>query len=95
MTAFDEEYSAGTAISLGARDFIKKPFSPEEFAIRLTKMIGDSETMKRVKNGKASDQPLQEITNGPEAPGRMKGETETDESIEKFVDDLIKPLKTS
>jgi CheY-like chemotaxis protein len=93
MTAFDEEYSAGTAISLGAREFIKKPFSPEEFAIRLTKMIGDSETMKRVKNGKASDQAFQDIGNGTEAPGRMKGETGTDGSIEKFVDDLIKPLK--
>jgi two-component system alkaline phosphatase synthesis response regulator PhoP len=95
MTAFDEEYSAGTAISLGAREFIKKPFSPDEFAIRLTKMIGDSETMKRVKNGKASDQAFQEIRNGSETPVRMKDETETDGGIEKFVDDLIKPLKKS
>ncbi len=93
MTAFDEEYSAGTAISLGAREFIKKPFSPEEFAIRLTKMIGDSETMKRVKNGKASDQAFQEIRNESETPGRMNGEMETDGGIEKLVDDLIKPLK--
>ena len=34
MTAFDEEYSAATAISLGAREFVKKPFSPDEFASR-------------------------------------------------------------
>jgi two-component system alkaline phosphatase synthesis response regulator PhoP len=95
MTAFDEEYSAGTAISLGAREFIKKPFSPDEFAIRLSKMIGDSETMKRVKNGKDADQAPQEIMNGSEAPGRMKGETEIDESIEKFFNDLINPLKKS
>jgi two-component system, OmpR family, alkaline phosphatase synthesis response regulator PhoP len=93
MTAFDEEYSAGTAISLGAREFIKKPFSPDEFAIRLSMMIGDSETMKRVKNGKGADHAPQEIINSSEAPGRMKVETDTDESIEKFVDDLIKPLK--
>jgi hypothetical protein len=58
-------------------------------------MIGDSETRKRVKNGKDADQAPQEIMNGSEAPGRMKGEMETDESIEKFVNDLIKPLKKS
>jgi DNA-binding response OmpR family regulator len=95
MTAFDEEYSAGTAISLGAKEFIKKPFSPEEFAIRLTKMIGDSETMKKVKNGKASDQAFQDIGNGSEAAGRMMDETEADGGIQKFVDDLIDPLKKS
>jgi len=95
MTAFDEEYSAGTAISLGAREFIKKPFSPEEFAIRLSMMIGDSEAMKRMKNGKDADQAPQEIMKPSEAPGGMKGETDTDESIEKFFDDLIKPSKKS
>ena len=51
MTAFDEEYSAGVAISVGAREFIKKPFSLDEFAIRFRKMIGDSETLKRMKSG--------------------------------------------
>jgi len=95
MTAFDEEYSAGTAISLGAREFIKKPFSPDEFAIRLSKMIGDSETMRRMGSGKEGDKETQEFTNELEAPKQMKGETDTDESIEKLVDDLIKPLKKS
>jgi len=95
MTAFDEEYSAGTAISLGAREFIKKPFSPEEFAIRLNKMIGDSDTMKIVKSGKDADNDTQEFMDESEAPGRMEGEMDTDESIEKFVDDLIRPLKKS
>ena len=95
MTAFDEEYSAGTAISLGAREFIKKPFSPDEFAIRLSMMIGDSEAMKRMKNGKDADQAPQEIMKPSEALGGMKGETDTDESIEKFFDDLIKPSKKS
>ena len=95
MTAFDEEYSAGTAISLGAREFIKKPFSPEEFAIRLSKMIGDSETMKGVKSGKGADKDAREFMNESEAPGRMNGETDAGESIEKLVDDLVKPLKKS
>jgi DNA-binding NtrC family response regulator len=33
MTAFDEEYSAGNAISVGAQEFIKKPFYLDEFAL--------------------------------------------------------------
>lgn len=33
MTAFDEEYSAGIAISAGAQEFLKKPFSLNEFTI--------------------------------------------------------------
>jgi CheY-like chemotaxis protein len=95
MTAFDEEYSAGTAISLGAREFIKKPFSPDEFAIRLSKMIGDSETLKGVKRRKGADEDTPEFMNESEVPGRMNGETDVDESIEKLVDDLVKPLKES
>ena len=61
MTAFDEEYSAGTAIFFGAREFIKKPFSPEEFAIRLSKMIGDSQTMRRMGSGKEGDKETEEL----------------------------------
>ncbi len=95
MTAFDEEYSAGTAISLGARDFIKKPFSPEEFAIRLSKMLGDSQTMGRMVNGAKGDKETQESMNEPDAPRKMKSEKDEDESIAKFVDDLVKPLKES
>ncbi len=95
MTAFDEEYSAGTAISLGAREFIKKPFSPDEFAIRLTKMIGDSETMKRIGSGEEADKETQESMNESETPRQMKTEKDADESIERLVDDLVKPLKES
>jgi DNA-binding response OmpR family regulator len=61
MTAFDEEYSAGTAISVGAREFIKKPFSLDEFAIRLHKMINDSEILKRMKSEKNVDENIQEL----------------------------------
>jgi len=93
MTAFDEEYSAGTAISLGAREFIKKPFSPEEFAIRLSKMIGDSEIMKKMKNEKEAGQAPQEIRSEPEAPGRMKGANDLDERTQGLVDDLMKAFK--
>lgn len=61
MTAFEEEYSAGIAISAGAQEFLKKPFSLEEFAIRLHKMINDSETLRRLKNEKNVDQDMQDL----------------------------------
>jgi CheY-like chemotaxis protein len=63
MTAFDKEYSQGIAISIGAREFIKKPFSLDEFAVRLHKMINDSETIKRMKKEKKVDENLQDLIN--------------------------------
>jgi len=63
MTAFDEEYSAGTAISVGAREFIKKPFSIDEFAIRLHKMMNDSEAPMRLKSEKNVDKDMQDFMN--------------------------------
>jgi len=93
MTAFDEEYSAGTAISLGAREFVKKPFSPDEFAIRLNKMIGDSETMRRMGSGKEVDKETQEFTNELEAPNQKKSEEDADEITQDLVEDLLKTLE--
>ena len=61
MTAFEEEHAAGIAISVGARDFIKKPFSLNEFSVRLHKMINDSETIKRMKKEKKVDENLQDL----------------------------------
>ncbi len=61
MTAFDEEYSAGVAISVGAREFIKKPFSLDEFAIRLHKMINESKTIKRMKIEKPVDENIEDL----------------------------------
>jgi CheY-like chemotaxis protein len=61
MTAFDEEYSAGIAISVGAREFIKKPFSLDEFAIRLHKMINDSKVIKRMKSEKNVDENIEDL----------------------------------
>jgi DNA-binding NtrC family response regulator len=49
MTGFGEEYSAGTAIAFGAQEFIKKPFTVEEFGIRLRKMIRGWDLLKQVK----------------------------------------------
>jgi len=61
MTAFGEEYTAGGAISAGAREFIGKPFSPEAFSAQLQKMIDDSETIKRLKSEKIVDENVQDL----------------------------------
>lgn len=63
MTAFDEEYSERTAISVGAQEFLKKPFTLDEFAARLNKMINDAEVLKRMKSEKPADGNLQELMN--------------------------------
>jgi DNA-binding NtrC family response regulator len=61
MIAFNEEYSMGTTISVGAREFIKIPFSLDEFAIRLHKMIHDFETLRRPKSEKDAEENIQEL----------------------------------
>ena len=75
MTGFDEEYSAGTAISVGAREFIKKPFSLEEFSLRLRKMIADSETLGQLKIEKEKEEDFQDIMNELEAALKKNEET--------------------
>jgi DNA-binding response OmpR family regulator len=88
MTAFDEEYSAAMAISVGAREFIRKPFSLDEFAIRLHKMIVDSKTLKQMKRAKDVDEEIQNIRNELETLKRIKGEREVDEGVQNLLDEL-------
>jgi CheY-like chemotaxis protein len=88
MTAFDEEYSAGVAISFGAREFIKKPFSLDEFAIRFRKMIGDLETLKRMKSGKDVDENIQKPRNELETLKPAKSTVERDKQIQEFIDEM-------
>jgi DNA-binding NtrC family response regulator len=75
MTAFDEEYSAGTAISCGAREFIIKPFSPDEFSIRLHKMIKESETIKQTRKEKDGGENIEDFINELEAIIRRENGT--------------------
>jgi CheY-like chemotaxis protein len=72
MTAFEEEYSAGIAVSVGAREFIKKPFSLDEFAIRLHKMINDSEALRKLKGEKNVDEDMQDLMKELEATLKKK-----------------------
>ncbi len=48
MTGFSDEFSAQKAISAGAREFIKKPFSITEFSLRLNKMLRDQEILREI-----------------------------------------------
>ena len=61
MAAYDEENSIGIAISVGAREFIKKPFSSYEFAIRLHKMINDFGIERRPGSEKDTEKDIQEL----------------------------------
>ena len=63
MTGFTEESSAITAISAGAREFIQKPFSFDEFAIRLHKMIRDSEILRRTEGKENSEKEIHDLMN--------------------------------
>ena len=91
MTAFEKEDTAGLAICAGARDFIKKPFSLNEFSVRLHKMINDSEAQKRMKREKDVDKDIQEFTNELEPPKQMKGETDVDKFIQEFMNEVEPP----
>jgi DNA-binding NtrC family response regulator len=91
MTAFDEGDTAGIAIIAGARDFIKKPFSLNEFSVRLHKMINDSEAQRRMKREKDVDKDIQKSINELEPPKEMKREKDVDKDIQEFINELKSP----
>jgi len=94
MTAFEEEDTAGLAVCAGARDFIKKPFSLNEFSVRLHKMINDSEALRRTKRGKDVDKNMQEFMNGIEPPKQMKREKDVDKAeVNKAIEEFINGLE--
>ena len=49
ITGHNNEFSFVTAIAAGARDFIKKPFSLTEFALRFQKMMSDCELLHEIE----------------------------------------------
>jgi CheY-like chemotaxis protein len=49
MTGFSQEYPTESALSAGARDFIKKPFSMDEFILRFNKMMRDHEMLSQIE----------------------------------------------
>ena len=93
MTAFDEGNTAGLAITVGARDFIRKPFSLDEFAIRLHKMINDSEASRRMKDAKNINEDMREFINELESPKRRESEKKVDEDMQDLMNELEEALK--
>ncbi len=67
MTGFAEEYSAGDAVFAGAREFIQKPFSLDEFTIRFKKMLSDSKPLKAEKIEKNPDEDIHNLIKKLEA----------------------------
>ncbi len=92
MTAFDEGDTAGLAITVGARDFIRKPFSLNEFSVRLHKMINDSEAQKRMRREKDVGHDIQESIDKLEPPKQMRREDVVDQDIHEFLKEL-EPLE--
>jgi CheY-like chemotaxis protein len=88
MTAFDEGATAGLAITVGARDFIRKPFSLNEFSVRLHKMINDSEAQRGMKKDKDVDKFIEEFINELESPKQMKREKGVDDGTRELLDEL-------
>ena len=50
ITGLTEEYSPESALASGAQDFIRKPFSGEEFVVRFNKMMRDHEMITQKQN---------------------------------------------
>jgi two-component system chemotaxis response regulator CheY len=103
MTAFDKGDTAGLAITVGARDFIRKPFSLNEFSVRLHKMINDSEAQKRMREGKDVDQDIQESVNEGVDDG-MRGllheleplkQVNGEKDVDKFTQEFISEVESS
>ena len=49
ITGHDKEFSSVTAVAAGAKEFIKKPFSLTEFALRFQKMMSDCELSLQIE----------------------------------------------
>jgi CheY-like chemotaxis protein len=82
MTGYSKEYPTETALKSGAREFIGKPFSLLEFALRFNKMMADQELSARIES-RQREMLLQ---------ARRKSEAETKElrkEIEKVTSRLM------
>ncbi len=91
MTGFSDEYSAEKAISAGARDFIKKPFSLNEFSLRLTKMMHDHKTLQAIN---AKKEEIEKIST--QMISALQNESmEKIESLQREIEELNKKLSPS
>lgn len=89
MTGFSDEYSAQKALSAGAREFIKKPFSISEFTLRLTKMMNQQEILRQILSKKEE---IENISNQMILALQVESR-EKIETLQKEIEELKKRLK--
>lgn len=89
MTGFSDEFSAQKAVSAGAREFIKKPFSIAEFSLRLNKMMRDHEILREIN---AKKEEIEEISNQM-ISGLQIESREKIENLRREMEDLKKKLR--
>jgi PAS domain S-box-containing protein len=85
MTAFNMQYSYDDVLAAGARDFIQKPFSNEEFAAKLKRVLRERRQLQTIKHSERQFRGL--LENIPGVVFTIFG----DGSVQ-FVDDKIKGL---
>ena len=71
----------------------QSPWNSALRAIRLSKMIGDLETTRRMGSRKEGDKETQEFANELKAPKQMTIEKDLDENTQDLVEDLLKTLE--
>ncbi len=91
MTGFSDEFSAQKALSAGAREFIKKPFSLNEFSLRLTKMMQDHKTLQAIH---AKKEEIEKISN--QMISALQNESmERIKILQREIEELNKKLSPS
>ena len=85
MTAFNMQYSYDDVLAAGALDFIQKPFSNEEFAAKLKRVLRERRQLQTIKHSERQFRGL--LENIPGVVFTIFG----DGSVQ-FVDDKIKGL---
>lgn len=89
MTGFSDEYSAQKAVSAGAREFIKKPFSIAEFSLRLNKMMRNYKILREIN---AKKKEIEEISNQMISDLQVESK-EKIEHLRREIEDLKKKLR--
>jgi len=88
MTGFTRNHKIGTAIAAGARDFIKKPFSPAELIMRFKIMMSDQEIHSKTR-AKRDTGSLDSMGQFQEKISSLKMQIETFRNKSVLSNDLV------
>lgn len=81
ITGYPDQYSSESAIKAGAMEFIIKPFSNPELAVRFQKMMADFSTIAQLKQKKS-----ELAQKSSKILGQMK--SEADQEIKRLQDEI-------